>query len=186
MIDVYIQRVLDGEADAFRFIIREFKDRAYSLAISVVKDEFEARDVVQSAFVKAYTKLDTFKADANFSTWFYRILVNEAYSKLRKQKVTPDRLYDDQLNEIPSSFDPDVSHIDEDHQRYYINEALKKLPENYSLSLRLFYLEDYSVSEITQITGWSDSFAKVTLHRARNKMKYVLTELFNLDKGAMY
>lgn len=186
MTDVYIQKVLDGDTDAFRFIIGEHKDKAYSLAISVVKNEFEARDVVQTAFIKAYTKLDTFKANSKFSTWFYRILINEAFSKLRKLNVNPIPIDDVILNDIPSKVNSTILKMEEDYQRYYINEALKKLPANYSLALRLFYLEEYKINEITQITGWTDSNTKITLHRARIKMKQILTDLFNLDKEEMY
>ncbi|MEX1268800.1 MAG: sigma-70 family RNA polymerase sigma factor [Balneolaceae bacterium] len=186
MTDVYIQKVLEGDTDAFRFIIREHKDKAYSLAISVVKDEFEAREVVQTAFIKAYTKLDTFKANSRFDTWFYRILINEAFYKLRKLKVNPIPLDNVIISDIPSGVNSTILKMEEDYQRYYINEALKKLPANYSLALRLFYLEEYKINEITQITGWTDSNTKITLHRARIKMKKILTDLFNLDKEEMY
>lgn len=81
MTDVYIQKVLDGDTDAFRFIIKEHKDNAYSLAISILKNEFEAKEIVQTAFIKAYTKLDTFKGTSSFATWFYRIIINEAFHK---------------------------------------------------------------------------------------------------------
>lgn len=186
MIDVYIQKVLNGDTDAFRFIIREHKDKAYSLAISVVKDEFEARDVVQTAFIKAYTKLDTFKANSRFSTWFYRILINEAFSKLREQKGNPIPIDDVVLSELPSNVNSTFLKMEEDNQRYYINEALKQLPANYSLVLQLFYLEEYKIDEITQITGWTLSNTKVTLHRARYKMEKILTDIFNLKKEELY
>ncbi|MDZ7773477.1 MAG: sigma-70 family RNA polymerase sigma factor [Balneolaceae bacterium] len=78
--------MLDGDTDAFRFIIKQYQDEAYSLAISVVKDEFLAKDVAQNAFIKAYTKLDTFKWNSRFSTWLVRIVINEAFIQLRKQK----------------------------------------------------------------------------------------------------
>lgn len=186
MTDVYIQKVLDGDTNAFRFIIQKHKDKAYSLAISVVKNEFEARDVVQTAFIKAYTKLDTFKTNSSFATWFYRILINEAFYKKRKQKGNPVSIDNATSSEIPSQVNKTLLKMEEDNQRYYINEALKKLSANYSLALRLFYLEEFTIDEITQITGWTDSNTKVILHRARNKMEKMLTNLFNLGKEELY
>lgn len=186
MCDAYIQQVLDGDTDAFRFIIQQYKDDAWSLAISVVKEEFIAQDVVQNAFVKAYTKLDTFKRRSTFSTWLYRIVINEAFAQQRKQKRKSEITGDISPAGKPSKVSHTILKMEEDNQRYYINEALKKLPANYSLALRLFYLQDYSIGEITQVTGWSDSNTKVILHRARNKMKTLLTDLFNVDKEELY
>ena len=186
MTNVYIQRVLDGDTDAFRFIIQEYKDRAYSLAISVVKDEFDAQDVVQTAFIKAYTKLDTFKGNSRFSTWLYRILINEALSTKRKSKDNTISIDDAASTNIPSEINNTFLKMEEDYQRYYINKALKDLSAKYSLALRLFYLEEFNIDEITQITGWTNSNTKVILHRGRNKMKKMLTTQFNIDKEELY
>ncbi len=186
MCDTYIQKVRDGEIDAFRFIIKQYKDEAYSLAISVVKDEFFAQDVVQNAFINAYTSLDTFSGRSKFSTWLYRIVINEAYAQLRKQKRKGE--IRDDLSQVKESsrISDTILKMEEDNQRYYINEALKKLSANYSLSLRLFYLQDYTIEEITEVTGWSNSNTKVILHRARNQMKVLLTNLLNINKEDLY
>lgn len=186
MCDTYIQRVRDGDTEAFRFIIKQHKDHAYSLAVSVVKDEFLAQDVVQNAFVKAYTKLNSFKGTSKFSTWLYRIVINEAFRQQRKQKrrveVTDDFTRTTETQNISKT----VLKMEEDNQRYYINEALKKLPADYALALRLFYLQDFSIAEITRATGWTSSNTRVILHRARNKMKILLTDLLNIDKKGLY
>ena len=86
MIETYIQKVLSGDKDAFRYIITKYKDMAYSFAISVVKDEFLAQEVLQISFIRAYSKLHTFKGNSKFSTWLYRIVVNESFKILNKRK----------------------------------------------------------------------------------------------------
>ncbi len=182
-----IKNVLNGEDEAFRFIIRNHKDDAYTLAMSVVKNEAVARDVVQVAFIKAYNKLDTFRRESKFSTWFYRIVVNEAYNRRKKEQkntedlenVFPDEISTEELNEV-------FSKIEKDHQQYYINEAFMNLPSNYSLALRLFYLKEFSLKEITEVTGWTNANTRVQLHRARKAMKNVLTELLKLKKEDLY
>ncbi len=186
MVESYIDRVLQGERKAFRFIISEYKDHAYSLAVSVVKNEFDAKDVVQNAFIKAYNKLETFNRDAKFSTWFYRIVINEAFNKLRSLNKDTVSLDSSDTDVSPNSSDKTFSDAEVAIQRYYINQALKMLPAKYSVSLRLFYLEEKSIDEITKITGWTESNTKVILHRARNKMEDILTNTFNLDKEALY
>jgi len=186
MCDSYIQKVLNGDTDAFRFIIKQYQDESYSLAMSVVKDEFLAKDVVQNAFIKAYTKLDTFKGNSKFSTWLVRIVINEAFIQLRKQKRQTKIAEEISEANNRSTVNESSERIERDNQRYYINEALKKIPAKHSLALRLFYLQEYSIEEIKEITGWSTSNTKVILYRARNKVKTLLDETYNIDKEGLY
>ena len=88
MEDIYIQKVLDGNHDAFRFIIKKYQDLAFTYAMSVVKDEHLAQEVLQVSFIKAFTKLNTFKKKSKFSSWLYRIVVNESFKILNKQKTS--------------------------------------------------------------------------------------------------
>jgi len=185
-LDQCIQKVISGDSEAFRYIIKSYKDEAYTLALSVVKEEFAAKDVVQNAFIKAYTRLDSFKGDAAFKTWFYRILLNEAFQINRKDKSRRETDASITEAELCSGKSSPLSKMTEDHQRYYIHTVLKKLLPKYSLALRLFYLEEFSIEEITDITGWSNSNTKVILHRARNKMKEILTETFNINEEKLY
>lgn len=187
MADTDIQKVLDGDADAFRFIVREHKDYAYTLAYSVLKDEALAQDVVQVAFIKAYRKLDTFRKESRFSTWFYRIVINEAFNKQTKEKkkpealdtVSPDEFSVEEINTV-------FSKMEQNDQQHYINEALKRLPADYSLALRLFYLNEFSLNEITEITGWTNANTRVLLYRARKEIKQVMTGLLNIHKENLY
>lgn len=177
----HIQQVLDGEKEAFRFIIDKHKDRAFTLAVSVVKDEFLAKEVVQTAFIKAYTKLETFRRDAKFSTWLHRIVINEAFKKFNSEQEPHHSLDDISPADISSETNHTFTKMETDYQRFYINNVLKKLSAKYSLALRLFYLQDYTLKEVCEVTGWSNSNAKVILHRARNKMKEMLNEHINFD-----
>lgn len=174
MDNIYIQKVLDGNQDAFRFLIKKYKDLSYSYAMSIVKDEFVAQEVLQTSFIKAFTKLHTFKENSKFSTWLYRIVVNEAFKVLNKRKKE-FVVYDEPAFNTEAGTDDMMAKTDLDYQQYYINEALKKLGAKESLALRLFYLEENTISEITDITGWNASNIKVLLHRGRNNMKKILT-----------
>ena len=185
MDELYIQKVLSGETDAFRYFIKKYKDIGYSLAISVVKNEFDAQEVLQASFISAFEGLAAFKGKSKFSTWFYRILINEAFKALKKQDKEIRIDLESCVNKVTERNDFNLK-IEKEDQRHYINEALKKLPSNESLSLRLFYLEECSIEEISQITGWTLSNIKVTLHRARMHMRQQLKECFNLDKQALY
>lgn len=182
-----LKKVQDGNEEAFRLIVRKHKDDAFTLAMSVVKNEAVAQDVVQVAFIKAYNGLDTFRGESQFSTWFYRIVINEAYNRQKKLKKKAQRLENVSQDSIPiEELNEIFSKIEKDNQQYFINEALMKLPANYSLALRLFYLQEFSLKEISKITGWTNGNTRVLLHRARNEMKSVLTEMLNLKKEDLY
>lgn len=182
---ICIQRVLNGETDEFRQLIARYKDMAYSIAISVIKDEFYAEEIIQVSFLRAYDKLNTFNGDSKFSTWFYRIVINESFKLLKKHKAefvdfveTPP--------EFPDEIDNSILKLEEDEQKHYINDALKKISSKESLILRLFYLEENTIEEICDITGWSSANIKVILHRARINLRFILTEIYKLDHKLLY
>lgn len=185
MDETYIRNVLNGDTNAFRFLIKSYKDIAFSLTMSVVKNEFLAEEVLQTAFVIAFTKLSTFKGKSKFSTWLYRIVVNEAFKVLKKQKNENMR-FGDQTEIRTPEIDSFSSVFDLDEQRFFINEALKMIVPKESLVLRLFYLEENSIEEIVEITGWTSSHIKVLLHRARINMKAHLSQTFDIDKQILY
>lgn len=173
MDSVYIQKVLNGSTEEFRYFIRKYKDLAFSVAVSVVKNEFDAEEVVQEAFIKAFQNLKSLREKSTFKTWFYRILINEAFKRLQKTK-----------NEIvlhPTQNIPDIEDISEtfrglnaEEQILLVTESLKRIPPKESLTLQLFYLEGNSIGEITNLTGWSDANVKVILHRARKHLLSVV------------
>ncbi len=72
----YIQKVIEGDTESFRFIVEKYQDKAFSVAFSVLRNQLFTEDVVQEAFIKAYKKIDTYRGDAAFSTWLMRIVVN--------------------------------------------------------------------------------------------------------------
>ncbi len=147
----------------------------FTVAISIVKDAFTAQEVLQDAFVKAYKNLPSFSNHSSFRTWFYRIVVNEALSRSRKDKR--DILtYTDELN-AETTDDTFIPALKEEEQIHLINEALQRLSPNESLVIRLFYLQEESIKEVCEVTGWTESNTKVLLHRARKNMFAILSQL---------
>ncbi len=175
MDDLYIRKVLDGDHDAFRYFIRQYQHMAFSIAISVVKNEFTAEEVVQDAFMKAFHHLAGFQRTAKFSTWFYRIVTNEALMRLKKLQKERLDFQPGFEEEVPDN-GPEVVLADEEQQAL-VQEALKLLPPKESLVLRLFYLEEERIKTICDITGWSEANVKVLLHRARKTMAVTLKRL---------
>lgn len=175
MDDLYLQRVRDGNSDAFRYFIDAYRDMAFTIAMSVLKDEQRAEEAVQDAFLKAYNGLDKFNQRSKFSTWFYRIVTNEALQYLKRNTKQQIDLTED-FNDEPAD-ESFLLSLDIKEQSYLINEALNHLSPNESLALRLFYLEENSLKDIADITGWSESNIKVILHRARKNILILLNKL---------
>ena len=175
MDDLYIKKVIDGDTEAFRYFVSQYKDMAFTLSMSVVKNEFLATDVVQESFMKAFQNLKKFKGNSKFSTWFYRIVVNESIKVIRKKGEQNIDLNNSQSLH-PLSETSVIDQLKEDEREFYINEILNRLPAAESLVLRLFYLNENNIAEICEITGWSESKVKVPLHRARKNMEKLFTK----------
>ena len=180
MDDSYIQKVLHGDVQAFRYFLTTYKDMAYTLAMSVVKDEFVAQEVVQDAFLKAFVNLQHFNKKSTFRTWFYRIVVNEALKRLKrlqKEKI----LYGQEQNDaaVDNSM---LLKMQKEEQVKMINTALDKLDPRESLVLRLFYLEEQNIKTLSEVMGLSIANIKVLLFRARKSMLQVCNGLIKRSK----
>ncbi len=162
-----IKLILKGDTLLFGHLVDRYKDVSFSLACSVLKNEQEAEDALQDAFIKCFQKLSTFKQESKFSTWLYTIVVNTCKSRLRKLK--PETIIDTSEIEIEdheyeiSGFEA----LEQNELTEMVNSTLNKLSKNEALLLRLFYLAEMSIKEIIEITQFSESMIKVTLHRAR-------------------
>lgn len=177
----YVERIRAGEDEAFRFLIRKYQDYSFSIAISVLKDDFMAQEVVQDAFVKVYRNLHSFQGKSSFSTWLFRIVTNEALMRLRKTKQDRLEFYDSFTDEdVPVQLELPAMQ-DEEWERL-LNRALQELSPNESLAIRLFYLEEENVKKVREITGWTDTNTKTILHRARKNLKRVLLALLKKEE----
>jgi RNA polymerase sigma-70 factor (ECF subfamily) len=168
--DFYVDKVLNGDKEAFRYFVRKYKDIAYNLAMSILKNPDNAEDVVQEAFIKIFKGLKSFKKDSKFTSWLYRIVVNEAFMYLRKNKINYVDI-DNQTIKLAAD------ETKENQKWDSVQNFMLYLNPKESLVLNLFYLEEKKIAEISNITSWSTSNVKVLLHRARKNLK----ELLNKD-----
>jgi RNA polymerase sigma factor (sigma-70 family) len=178
MDDVYIAKIRSGDAEAYRYFIKKYKDMAFSLAVSIVKDEYLAEEVLQEAFIKAYNAIHTFNAKSSFRTWFYRIVLNEAFQQRKRSKRAFIEFQPEYAEDILD--ESILLNLHKDELTYYINEALKILPDRESVVLRLFYLQEESIKEVCETTGWTAANTKVILHRARKSMLAALNQIMKL------
>jgi RNA polymerase sigma-70 factor (ECF subfamily) len=177
----YIKKVTAGERNAFRFLVDKYKDKALAVAYRMVKDQDIAEDVVQDAFVKAYNNLSKFRQDAQFRTWFMRIVVNEAIQIIRHQKVRqksePDIKEFIEETEVNATFN-ELQKLDQQH---IIATVFNQLPAREALVLQLFYLDELSLKEMKDVTLMKTNHLKVLLHRARKHFYELLAHSFKYE-----
>lgn len=174
----YIKETLRGNTAAFEVLVNRYKDMVYSIAHHFSFSKEENDELAQSIFVKTYENLSSFKANAKFSTWLYKIAYNTALTASKKQKRN---VYFDDLEEYAHPHDATENAL----HSMIVNEQLDMLklevaklsPEEQSL-IDFFYHENLSVADISGITNMSESNVKTKLHRIRHKLGEVLKPVF--------
>ena len=175
---VYIDKVLQGDANAFAYLIDKYKNMVFTLALKVVKNREDAEEVAQDSFLKAYQKMDTFKGESKFSTWLYTIVYRNAITKVRKKQVETTDMDPYVVNNYSEDHEfPQVEAIKSGEQQKYVKEAVGRLHETDALLITLFYMDDNSIEEIQEITGMTESNVKVRLFRARKRLHSELSIL---------
>ncbi|MGQ8336775.1 RNA polymerase sigma factor [Sunxiuqinia sp. A32] len=178
MDNLHIQKVLSGDTESFRYFIMNYKDLAFSVALSVVKDEFWAEEVVQESFIKVFNSLKSFKGKSSFKTWLYRIVINEAFQRLRDEKK--EHVYSDKIREYDlDDVDDGFKGLNLEEQEVVVQKALKLISAKESLVLRLFYFDGHDNKTISDETGWSEANVRVILYRARKSLLAVIQEMIN-------
>jgi RNA polymerase sigma factor (sigma-70 family) len=168
---IYIDKVLQGDTNAFAYLVDRYKNLTYTVAMKIVRNHEDAEEVAQDSFIKAYSQLHTFKGESKFSTWLYTIVYRNSITKIRKKKITTTDIDSYIIENQKSDYDfPQIEAIKNGEQKKYITEAIDNLPEMDAFLITLFYLDESSVEEIEQITGLTKTNVKVKLFRARKKL----------------
>ncbi len=186
--NIYIQKILNGDKNAFAFVVNKYKQMVFSVSIRILRNREDAEESAQDAFIKVYSCMNDYNGKASFSTWLYRIAYTTAISKLRKRKteIKTETIDDEYIeNEVPDWIHSSLNTLEAEEQRMYIDMALEKLDANESLLLTLFYLDGMSVGEISEITGLSKSNIKVILFRSRKKLFVILKKLLKEEINIM-
>ncbi len=170
-----IASVCAGNTRAFARLVDKYQDMAFSIALRILQNQDDAQEAVQDAFLKAFNGLKSFRNDAKFSTWFYKIVYHTAISHSHKQMT--ETVYEDYgpADSIPTEYiQEETSSLERQDRKRIIETILQKMNRDESLILTLFYLEETTVDEISAITGWSQSNVKVKLFRSRKRFYELL------------
>ena len=172
-----VRRAQKGDKAAFETLVRRHEHRVFAVARGILKRQEDVEDIAQQVFVKAYFSLKRFDQRAAFSTWLYKITVNECWDLLRKRKARP-LVYEADFSEEQSrqytapereaSKAPDTS--DRMAMRERLNHMLGQLDKRDRAMLVLKEVEGFSVEEIAESMGLNANTVKVRLFRARRRM----------------
>lgn len=176
-----LQRVLDGDDEAFAEIVSLYEDKVYRLCLRMTGNRDDAEDLAQEAFVKAWRGLRFYKQEAAFSTWLYRLTSNVCIDYLRREKRRPTQSLtadDDEKSmiEIPDPAPTPHEQAQTREVRQCVAKAMKQLDEEFHLVLTLRVVDELSYEEIAQITDLKVGTVKSRLARAREKLRKILLQ----------
>jgi RNA polymerase sigma-70 factor, ECF subfamily len=187
--DEVVRRVCHGETALFEVLMRRYNRRLYRIARAVVKDEHEAEDVMQQAYVNAFTHLRQFEGRAQFSTWLSRIAIHEALGRRRRARPTEslDTDGDGEPMETLSSSAPDPERqAYAGELRHLLESSVDALPEHYRMVFMLRDVEGLSTAETAEGLDIGEEAVKTRLHRARAMLRRELYDRAGATSGEAF
>ncbi len=179
-----IEKIIQGDRELYGLIVDKYKNKVFGIIYSFCGQTCDCEDIAQNVFIKIFKALPKFKFESEFSTWMYRIVINESITVSKKNK------YDTVPLDINNSEDEERSNIidflqSEDNTEESLikkeiqgnlYKALAKLKDNYKTALILRDIEDYSYEEIAKMLGVSNDNVKIWIFRARAKLKEIILQ----------
>lgn len=177
-----IAAVLRGDAASFEPLVQKYSPRLFATARRYARRESEVEDIVQEVWLKAYSKLASFRGDAPFDHWLMRLAVRTCYDFLRGHQrnreasftdlTEPEEDWLERFAAVPESAPEDAAAA-----RQLVERVLEQLSPPARMIITLLELEDRSVKEIAVLTGWSVALVKVRAFRARAEMRKILVRM---------
>ncbi|BAB53764.1 RNA polymerase ECF-type sigma factor [Mesorhizobium japonicum MAFF 303099] len=174
-----VRRALARDAGAFRTIIKTHNQRLYRLARGILRNDAEAEDVVQEAYVRAFANLAAFRGDASLATWLSRIVINEALGRLRKRRRTVAMPESPEAQVIRFPLNPSDDPERTMAQRQIlalVERATDSLPDIYRMVFVARVIEGLSMEETADLLGVRPETVKTRLHRARALLRKALDD----------
>jgi len=177
-----------GDDWAFESMVRMFGSRLLAVARRFTRNEEDARDIVQSAYLNAFRALNSFEGEAQLSTWLHRIVVNTALMRLRSQRRKPE----ESIEPLLPTFQSDGHHVEQfsdwalpadellerEETRATVRACIAQLPEQYRTVLLLRDIEEWTTNEVAQALTMTTTAVKVRLHRARQALATLLRQRY--------
>ncbi|MRI00316.1 sigma-70 family RNA polymerase sigma factor [Kriegella sp. EG-1] len=169
--DKLLKLCLKGNQSAQLEIYNRYYKAMYNVALRIVKDTAEAEDIMQESFLRAFTKLHTFKGEVAFGAWLKRIVVNNSIYHYRKKQKKNEVSFDNVMYKVEDN-DGIVSNYEFSEQKAQkVMKTMKQLKDNYRISLTLHLIEGYDYEEISEIMNISYANCRTTISRAKESLR---------------
>ena len=180
-----INRLKEGDQAAFTSIVETWQDMVYNTALGIVQNTEDAEDIAQETFVQVYQSIASFKGEAKFSTWLYRITISKAMDHIRKSKrkkrfafvKTLFGQHDEEDVQLPDFHHPGIA-LDNKETAAILFRAIQRLPENQKIAFTLNKVEGLSYQEISEIMDTTVASVESLLHRAKTNLRKWLEEFY--------
>ncbi len=194
-----VRRIIEGDTEAFRFVVEQHQTRIFYLGLKFLKDREEAEDFAQEVFLRAFERLDSFKGEGPFAGWIYRIAFNLAATKYRVARRFLTESWDDERDSpaesgfvpleprygppvLPPSLEGSAERTGEVEQKVIqaesadeVNRALRKLPGRFAVLVKMHFYDGLTYPEISEILNMPINTIKSYIHRAKKAIRRLLT-----------
>jgi len=189
-----VDRVLQGDGASFELIMRRHNRRLYRIARGILRNEAEAEDAVQEAYVRAFEKLEDYRGTGPLSAWLARIAVNEALGRLRRSDPAAGLSLDDPEHQEETNFMAELSFAGPSPEqdaargefRRLLETAIDALPDAYRLVFILRGVEEMSVTETAACLELEEATVKTRYHRARKSLQQHLAGLVDASAAEVF
>ncbi|WP_224491052.1 RNA polymerase sigma factor [Robertkochia flava] len=175
--DLLIERCKKGDQQAQMAVYKAYYAAMYNTSIRIVKDSFEAEDIMQESFLSAFTKIDSFKGEVTFGAWLKRIVVNNSIQHYRKKQKANEISLDQVEYRVGDQDEVDPDHEFNNIKAQKVLQTMKMLKDNYRLALTLYLIEGYDYEEICEIMDISYANCRTTISRAKDRLRNLLKEM---------
>ena len=169
--EYYIREILKGDSGSYSQLVERYSHLAFSLSMKILNQREDAEEAAQDAFVKAYNSLGAFQSSSTFKTWFFRIVYTTSISKLRTRRnlevsIDTVKISDAEIESTESA----MGQLNTSDRQKYLQAALERLEADERALLKMYYYDDFSMEEVSGITGLTISNVKVKIHRSRKRL----------------
>jgi RNA polymerase sigma-70 factor (ECF subfamily) len=182
-----VSKSLHGDMKAFGVLIDRYKQMVFTLACRILRNKEDAEEIAQDTFLKAHKGLESYKGDAKFSTWLYKIAYYQSLDQLKKKKRNLGTIsIDDYRPTEITTMGGFLDELERQDRARIVKAAIEQLTEEDAVIVTLFYFEELSIREIVEIVSLSPQVIKVRLFRSRKQLAILLSRSLLIEKVTNY
>ncbi|WP_016778492.1 RNA polymerase sigma factor [Anaerophaga thermohalophila] len=169
-----VNQAKEGQTEAFSRLVEKYRQKVFQTSMGFLHNADDAEDLTQDIFVKVWHSLKSFDGRSTFSTWLYRIAVNQAINRVRKNKLRSFVGINNEVNESQYSGNYAEENLEREEQKKQIWQAINKLKSNQKKAFVLFYYQELSIKEVAEVMDMSQKATESLVFRARKNLQKAL------------